>query len=91
MNITIKPATKTDVLLLSELSTQTFYETYASFNTKENMESYVKNNFNVEVLKKNFDEPNAHFFIAYAEDIPVGYAKLRTVEVPEAMKKQEAS
>jgi len=86
MNITIREATKINVLLLSELSTQTFYETYATFNTKENMESYVKNNFAVEALEKNFDEPNARFFIAYADEMPVGYAKLRTVEVPEAMR-----
>lgn len=86
MTITIRTATKADVLLLSELSTQTFYETYAAYNTKENMEGYVKNNFNVETLEKNFDEPNAQFFIAYADEIPVGYAKIRTVEVPAAMK-----
>jgi len=86
MEIIIKPASKKDIPVLSQLSADTFYQTYADYNTEEDMQMYVLQNFSIEALEKNFEEPNAKFFIAWNDDEAVAYCKLRTVEEPVALR-----
>lgn len=52
-NLTIKCATATDVSLLRELSIATFTDTYAAYNTPENMQMYIEKYFNTETLLRN--------------------------------------
>ena len=42
--VTIRIADKKDAELIAELSQQTFIETFASLNSKENMDKFIKDN-----------------------------------------------
>ena len=85
MAITIKKAGKNEASILAKLGKITFYETYSIYNTKEDMESYVHLHYQVSVLEEELSNPNNFFFIAYVDEIPAGFIKLRTNKQPEAL------
>ncbi len=73
----VKRANKTDAELIATLSRQTFIETFAEHNSAENMDKFLSTSFSHENLVKEVEEPENIFLIAYEDDEPVGYAKLR--------------
>jgi diamine N-acetyltransferase len=74
--ITIRFATITDAELIADMSRQTFYETFAVSNTKENMDMFMNDTFNKESLMKEVGTPDSIFFLAYDGDEPVGYVRM---------------
>lgn len=83
--ITIRSATFADAKLLAELGAKTFYETFESFNTEEDMASYLENNFTMNQLERELKEEGATFLLALHGDSVVGYAKMRKQEQPEGL------
>jgi len=81
-NITIRPATENDAELIADLSRQTFYETFAPDNTKENMDKFLDEQFTRQKLIDEVSQPWHIFFLAFVDEEPVGYAKLREGLVP---------
>ncbi len=77
MNITIRAATKDDAVLIADISRQTFYETFAADNTKENMDKFLNEQFTSTQLISELSKPDNYFFLAYANDEVAGYLKLR--------------
>ena len=75
--ITIRYATADDAELIADLSRKTFYETFGYVNTKENMDKFMNEQFSREKLVKEVTEPENIFLLAFDEDIPVGYARMR--------------
>jgi diamine N-acetyltransferase len=75
--ITIRFATTADAELIADISRQTFYETFAASNTKENMDMFMNDTFNKEALMKEVGMPGSIFFLAYDGDEPVGYVRMR--------------
>ena len=67
-----------DINELLELSKQTFEETYARSNTKENMENYLSNNFSKEKLSEEINNPNSEFFFAKTKNKTIGYLKINS-------------
>jgi diamine N-acetyltransferase len=86
--ITIRSASLEDAPLLNELGARTFYETFVSFNTEEDMASYLGKNFTVAQLERELNEEGTTFLLAQHGDSVVGYAKLRTQEQPEGLKEE---
>ncbi len=86
MTISVKEASINDAEVISKLSTETFFETYSWYNTKQNMLEYTQKYFSIEQTKKDFAETNTRFFMAYAEKELMGYAKLRIFEHIEELK-----
>jgi ribosomal protein S18 acetylase RimI-like enzyme len=84
--IKIRKATLTDTQLLMSLGAKTFNDTFESSNTKEDMELYLADNFNVERLTRELKEEGSTFLIAEFGETPVGYARTRTAEEPEGLK-----
>lgn len=82
LTVTIKPATAADVLPLQQLSIVTFTDTYAVYNTPENMQLFIETNYNTQQLLSELANPAMQYFIAYAGEEPVGYIKLRTTDNP---------
>ncbi len=80
MPITICVAEKTDAELIADLSRKTFYETFATHNTKENMEKFMNEQFTREALIKEVNEPGNIFLLAYNNQQAVGYVYLREGE-----------
>jgi len=75
--LTIRIATPADAELIAEMSRQTFYDTFAVYNTKENMDLFMNNTFTTEALIKEVGEPGNIFLLAHDDNEPVGYARMR--------------
>lgn len=81
----IRPAGTTDAEPLAALAAQTFKDAFASENTADDIESYIRESFSTERLRAELADPHNLFLLAFVgeADFPVGYAKLRT-GTPEA-------
>ena len=82
----IRQALPADWKILAALGTATFVQTYAAFNQKENVEHYLRQAFNEDQLTRELNSPTEPYFIAFEQDIPIGYFKLNdappSIEVP---------
>jgi len=72
-----------DAGLLSELGARTFFETFAADNSPENMATYLAAAFNPEQQAAELADPHSSIHIAEANGVAVGYAMLRSGNVPE--------
>jgi ribosomal protein S18 acetylase RimI-like enzyme len=81
-DIIVQRATEKDAELIADLSRQTFYESFAADNTKENMDKFMNDQFTKEKLIDEVGQPWHLFFLAYMKNEPVGYVKLRDGSVP---------
>src|SRR5215471_12413805 len=81
-DISIRLATSNDAEIIADLSRQTFYESFALQNTASNMEKFMSEQFTREKLIQEVSEPWLIFFLAFMDDEPVGYVKLRDGAVP---------
>ena len=75
-SITIKKVTLNDIDELQKISRQTFYETFASGNTEENMKQYLENGFAFEKLTAELNDVNSESYFAMLDDNVIGYLKL---------------
>lgn len=74
---TIRYANPEDAGLIADLSRKTFHETFGYVNTKENMDKFMTEQFSREKLVKEVTEPGNTFLLAFDDDVPVGYVRLR--------------
>tara|TARA_B110000967_G_C18887643_1_gene565075 strand:- start:2676 stop:3191 length:516 start_codon:yes stop_codon:yes gene_type:complete len=75
--VKIKIATKKDIEVLALLGRLTWVESHGHFiEDKNDVLKYLNENFSVSKTKQNFNSSKQHFYIIYADDLPVGYAKL---------------
>ena len=75
--ITVRIATKKNAELIADMSRQTFYDTFASYNTKEDMDKFMSEQFTSESIMQEVSAESNIFLLAYDEDQPVGYARIR--------------
>ncbi|MBD0288901.1 MAG: alpha/beta hydrolase, partial [Flavisolibacter sp.] len=61
--ITIRTATREDAELIANMSRQTFYETCAALNTKENMEQFLREQFTKQKLMAEVGTPENTFLL----------------------------
>jgi ribosomal protein S18 acetylase RimI-like enzyme len=62
------------------MSRQTFYDTFATSNTKEDMDKFMSEQFGRETLIKEVGAPGNLFLLAYDGDEPLGYVRIREGE-----------
>ena len=72
----IKKCTLQDLELLCKISRETFYQTFADYNTAENMRAYLDSAYNEEKLYRELSNPNSSFFFVYVDERVAGYLKL---------------
>ena len=77
VSMKIRYGTIDDAAMLAELGAKTFYDTYASDNTAENISAYIGKSFSTEIQSNELADTNIIFLIAELENRPVGYAKLK--------------
>ena len=82
-----KPA---DALILAELSRRTFFETFASYNTPENMKLYSDATFGEELQLREIQDPNRIVELAFMDGGPAGFFQLRMGSAPHAVKGQNS-
>lgn len=75
--INIRLATADDASMIAELSRRTFYDTFASQNTPENMDKFMNEQFTNEALMKEVGDRSNIFIIAETGNEVAGYARLR--------------
>ena len=88
--VIIRIATEKDATLIADISRQTFYETFASQNTSENMEKFMNTQFAREKLIAELSDPENIFLLAYQDEQLAGYVKLRDSQNPEQLENSAA-
>jgi len=73
----IRYANENDASLLAELGRKTFYDSFITFNTEEDMAKYLSEHYSEEIQMSEIQDPNTVFLIAEENGAPVGYAKLK--------------
>ncbi len=68
--------TTNEIDQLQKIGRQTFYETFSTGNTQENMQKYLDERFSIEKLTAELNDKNAIFYFAQLENKIVGYLKI---------------
>lgn len=76
MSVIIEVLEKHNLYILQKIARQSFYETFAEVNSKEDMDEYLNHNLSLEQLTKEIDEPLSCFYMAKIDGQYVGYLKL---------------
>lgn len=84
----IRRATRSDAVLIARLSEVTFRETFNGTCTDADMDNFIAKCFDEKAILKELQNEDDFYFIAYLENEPVGYSRLKEdyAEYP-AMKK----
>ena len=69
-------ATLNSIEQLQIIGRQTFFETFSSGNTKENMTKYLEEGFAFDKLTAELNDKNAEFYFAILDNKAIGYLKL---------------
>ena len=72
--------TLSELSLLQEISKITFEETFAAFNTKEDMTHYFEHNLSLNQLALELQSQKSSFYFIYVEEELSGYMKLNFSE-----------
>ncbi|SNZ01843.1 GNAT family N-acetyltransferase [Flagellimonas pacifica] len=74
----IVEASVREATYIALLARFTFTETFGHyFKDKTDLENYLQQTFNVKKLRNSLTKPNNIFWLAYIDDLPVGYGKLK--------------
>jgi ribosomal protein S18 acetylase RimI-like enzyme len=76
----ITSASIEDWKLIQTIGKETFYETFASSNSEVNMQQYISNSFSDKKIQEELLNGESEFFIAWEDDLPIGYLKINTGE-----------
>lgn len=75
-SIKIEQIGPNDLQKLQHIGKQTFFETFSSSNTEENMKNYLEEGFSVAKLSNELANPNSQFYFAIHQENVIGYLKL---------------
>lgn len=63
--------------MLSALSKTTFYDTFNNTCTEKDMQGFLHDYFDIEVVRAELKDENDFYFFIEAEDRPLGYLRLK--------------
>lgn len=75
-NIHIRQITLNDIEQLQKISRQTFFETFSTVNTEENMAKYLEEELSLEKLSIELNNKDSAFYFAIFDNHIIGYLKL---------------
>jgi ribosomal protein S18 acetylase RimI-like enzyme len=75
-NVSITTSSIADYKSIQAIGRETFYETFASSNSEENMQRYLSENYTDQKVKEELSNEESLFFMAYEDDAAIGYLKL---------------
>lgn len=78
--ILIRQAKAVDARRIAVLSRQTFYDTFAEYNTKEDMDKFMAEQFGEELLMREVINGDGIFLLAEVGSDAIGYVRLREGE-----------
>lgn len=85
MELTIRIADQKDAALIAAMGRRTFYDTFAAFNTPENMDLYLSRQMTMDSMMAEAVAPDNIFLLAQLDGQPAGYAQLRSNSVPASL------
>jgi ribosomal protein S18 acetylase RimI-like enzyme len=77
MDVLIHRVNEQEYLQLAQIGRDTFYETWRSVNTEEDMQAYMAKAFDPSSILKDIQNKDNTFYIATLDSKPIGYCKLR--------------
>lgn len=77
MKVEIKRAVESEAKMLALLGQVTFREAFGKYFLKQDLQDYFAESFSVEKISKELRGKNNIFWLALAEELPVGYAKFK--------------
>ncbi|HEY4336782.1 MAG TPA: GNAT family N-acetyltransferase [Puia sp.] len=89
-SILIRAAAPAEAELVADLARRTFIESFAQYNTAENMRIFLEEQNPKEKQMAEVGAPGRHFLLAWQGDEPVGYVSLRLCEPPAVLKEEKA-
>ena len=75
--IQVRKAETSDASLIADISRETFYETFAVFNTTADMDKFLAEQFSREQLMNQVTVPGNVFYIAFENNRAAGYVFLK--------------
>ena len=85
MSLSIRYAGLEDAVLIADISHQTFYDTFAAANTRENMDKFLNEQFTKGKLMMEVGARENIFLLAYFKEEIAGYVKLRDARTPKLL------
>ena len=76
MNVNVRLINIDDLKLLQQIACETFLETFASDNNKDDINQYLTEKFSPEALGYELNNPESEFYFAEINNDVVGYLKL---------------
>ena len=77
-NIYIRLATPKDAQIIALLARVTFTETFQHyFDDRQDLLDYFEDTFSVEKIERSLEKSNNVFWLAFVNELPVGYAKVK--------------
>lgn len=86
----VRKAAPQEVNALQQISRETFKETFADQNTEANMQHYLENQFSVQKLSAELNNPNSEFYFAMLNGQIMGYLKINTGAAQTELKEDQA-
>ena len=81
----VRRAVPADAETLTEFAARTYYETFASVNTPENMRAYLSAAFSLPQLNAELSDPRGTFYLVQTDGGLSAYAKLFAGNAPECI------
>jgi ribosomal protein S18 acetylase RimI-like enzyme len=72
----LKKITLVELVQLQEIGRKTFLETFSSYNTEENMKTYLKKGFSIDKLSNELENLHSEFYFATQNEVVIGYLKI---------------
>jgi diamine N-acetyltransferase len=82
-NFQIRLATESDAVAIKEISESTFVDTYSMYNSPENMQQHILQNFSLEKIISELQTPHNQYVIVNFEAEIIAFAKLVKGHFPE--------
>src|SRR3954463_3200317 len=67
-----------DIGELRKISIKTFFDTFAAYNSEENMQHYLKERLSLRRLTAELSDEGSEFYFACLNDEVIGYLKINT-------------
>lgn len=88
-NVVIRKAQKKDSDTIVDLGKKTFVETYSEIGFDETLEQHVGEKFAPQRIQEELANPMASFYLAYVNDVPVAFTKLRSDRKPRGIENKK--
>jgi diamine N-acetyltransferase len=79
-NFFIRRAVPADAPMLSKLSSVTFFDTFSSTCTSDDIQQFISSSFNPQIVFEELQNPDDYYFIAFMDGVAAGYIRMKEDE-----------